>query len=284
MSESSFDPARYVTDRSRSSYMSRVRDSSADTDFNIDDIHKRLANLRGHADVPIRKLNGRLHEDYVKMVSHEKVLYHTSSYQIFQDIVDSHFGDLTIVIPGTVGAHFAGCNVETSLSGTAPACSAVCAGSMPRKGKFWQLCDNSVYMAENTDGGFSFSELASGADRSHAHIFINYGSLAEFPGFTKEERAELTRLGIKKVFLHSYKHGDYNFDLITDGAIDVKSLKLRKSSKGGKHERSHGHDHNHSHKGSDEDDEGRSWWWIIIAVIIFVILLIILIYALMCRN
>lgn len=277
MDEISFDPSRYISRKSPSedgSSKRKPRNSSTDTEFNVDQIRSALDNLKRNMDVPVQKASGKLKQEYDTIVRYETMLSNTSSYSLLEQLVDEKFGDVKIVNPGTIGAHFAGCVTETSFSQTSPGCSAVCAGAMPRKDRLWETCSSHVILAENKNDGFYFNHLSSGSDKSHAHIFINYESLSDFPGFSKEEKLHLIQKDIRKVSLFSYKHGDADYIKLTDDSVDISSIKTRKS---------HKHKHEHVNPSSKEETYG-SWFWVIIAVIIFVILMLLLIYAVLYKD
>jgi hypothetical protein len=271
MDQSSYNPAHYMH-KGRSTELSNTskgRNNSSDVDFNIDDVKKSVTNLRKNADVSVNQVSGRLKDDYNLITKFETMLYETNSFDLLQKMIDDQFDNLETVIPGTIGAHFVGCNIDTSFSDTNPGCSAICAGSMPRKDKFWQSCNNSVIMAKNNNYGFDFDHLSVGRDKSHAHIFINYDTLEDFPGFTKEEKLKLSKMGIQYVYLHSHKNNDYNYDQLTDSAVHISTLKTRNG--GGDHKK-----HKHHQESSEDNEDGWSWIWILVIVVFFVFLFIFL--------
>src|SRR5439155_17359282 len=190
--------------------------------------------------------------------------------------IDTEFKNLSYISPGSIGAHFYGCNIHTPFSDKAPGCSVICAGSMPRKDKFWKSCDNTVILARNMNTGFDFEKLSVGNDKSHAHIFINYDKLEDFPGFTKDEKSELTSMGISKVYLHNYNSNDNNTVPLTENSMEINAIKIRPSPKTSRPNKPNKGHHRESDSDSESDEDNNIWVMWLVAIIVIVIILLII--------
>jgi len=196
-----------------------------------------LADLRAHQQVAIRDLSlpqyKELSEEFKQMVSYVNILYDSNSYQSLHTLVKKHFGDLSQVNPGTIGAYFAGCHLDTSFSNEDPAnasCSIICAGSMPKPKDEdnWSFCKQTVIWAVYNGNTFSFTTLNRAADKENALVFVNYPSNDAFIGFSEAEKNNLSRMGVKKVQLYGYQEGSNEYTAFnSNGFADVKDLKSR---------------------------------------------------------
>lgn len=267
MTDSSFDPSKYFS-RNNISALNRINDTvnkgssnSSDSDFNLSQFKEYIRNLRQNADLSVQHLSGKLKDQFNDVKNRILILYQTNAYDQMQDLIDSVFGDLKSVIPGTVGAYFRGCSIHTSFSDTHPGCSPICAGSMARKDRHWIQCDNTVIMAENNQHGFNFRYLHVGQDPSHAHIFINYDTLEDFPGFSKSEKRNLKRHGVVYSQLHGYREGDQKYYELIDSAIELDRIKKRKIKKS-------------AFKFDDDECDNTFWLWISIGVIFFILFIL----------
>ena len=227
------------------------------------------------------KIKNLLHEDktdFDTMVQYVHLLYGTSYYSHLFEKVKKHFGHINSVKPGTIGAYFAGCLINNNNSDLSMGCTLGCAGSMPlpKDEEGWSFCDKAVIMAEKGENdGYIFSVVKpaeSQEDYDPAYVFVESGSMTEFSGFDKAEKANLKALGCKKVKLIGYSD-DMSYSELSEESVSVDEIKCRKEKKEGRGKSEKG---DISHKKGKEDDNG----WFIFAVIIFIILLFIFLFLL----
>lgn len=176
--------------------------------INLDEIDERLVELRKVAHVQISKLQKK-DDDNLKAVLHYiNLLYKCQSYPILYKHVIDHFGDLTPIIPGTVGAYFIGCHHDVEAGKPNPQCSTVCAGGLPPNDPNWEFCKNQVVLATYENNRFKFDCRAAGdgQDKEVAYVYVAYTSINTFPGFSEEEKKELRRLGIRRVYLRGFNN------------------------------------------------------------------------------
>jgi hypothetical protein len=266
MKQNRFDPSKFSSRSidNNSEPVNKGRRSSSDPDFDIDDIKRAIANLRTHYDYSISGLAGKVRDDYNYISNFIKRLYNTSTYELLENMIDEKFSDLKNADLGTVGQYFIGCRVKTSLSDANPGCSAICAGAMPRKDRYWSSCGNPVIIAENSNDGFRFKHLNKAEDKTHAYVYINYESLEDFPGFSKKEKKQLKSFGVSHIYIHGYINDDYNYNPLSSESIEVSKVKSRKSKPtagdlfGNK---------------NDSEEEGSIWLWLMILFIIIILII-----------
>ena len=176
--------------------------------FKVDIGHfdKLCQKFQDKCDTRIKNLTGRDKEHFKLMVSYVRLLYGTNYYEHLHKKVEKYFGKLDKVSPGTVGGYFGGCLVTTSFEDQ-PACSAACAGSVPRPKdeEGWSFCDKAVIFADNNGSrGYSFTllrEPEKPEDMNPCYIFIECTNLHDFEGFSKAEKEELRQMGVDNLNL-----------------------------------------------------------------------------------
>lgn len=175
------------------------------------DLRQRLQRLREIHQLNIRTLTGDDKDVFEQITHYVSILYDTEYYPVIHRMITEVFGDLTSVQPGTVGAYFAGCLLNTSFNDK-PGCSVICASSAPppEGTQSWRFCDHCVIWAVyGPDGKFMFTELNSVPDKTNCYVFIQYDDLKKFPKFSEAEVKALMDYGegdgkIKNINLVSY--------------------------------------------------------------------------------
>ncbi len=211
-------------------------------------------------DLKIKSLSGQDKDNFNLMVSYVHLLYGTSYYTELYDKVKKHFKNVTKVKPGTVGAYFAGCLVESSSESTEgfnPACSVTCAGSMPlpKDEEGWSFCDKAVILAEKGKNGYVFNVVKPADnenDLNPAYVFIESESIDSFSGFDKPEKDNLKAIGCENIHLVGYdSYGTNSYDFYGEPK-KVSEIK-------------------HRHVYHKEEKKQKSW--LAIAIILIILLL-----------
>ena len=145
--------------------------------IDVGEIESMAAKLRKNSHLQVKVLPSDVKRDFRQLVTYVSLLYDSKQYVILHNIISKHFDDLDKIIPGTIGAYCAGCQVETSFVDEFQGCSAICAGSVPPKNDDWSFCNNAVILALYEDDRFIFtiskrSENKEGIEK--AFIFVNY--------------------------------------------------------------------------------------------------------------
>lgn len=194
--------------------------------IDLKEINHRLSELRKVSHVPISKLSKDSEAHYNAILYYINLLYKSNSYPILHKCVMDHFSDCKPIIPGTVGAYFAGCHHDTENGRKNPSCSAICAGGLPPNEPNWEFCRYQVVMGTYENGKFTFDLRMAGDEKEIAYIYVPYTNLHTFPGFSEEEKRYLKSLGIKKIYLQGFNNnGTESVDLGPQGTLldDVKT-------------------------------------------------------------
>ena len=202
-------------------------------EIDLEDIRARLDRLRPLASTPIRLLSGDAKDDYTSLVNVTRLLYPTDSYDTYRQEVNSRFGDLTEIIPGTIGAYFAGCLLPTSWSGREstqnPVCSAICAGSMPARGEDLEnpeSCAYTVILATPTADGYTFTPINQGENHDLLIVFLRSDD-HRFAGFNESEKQQLATYGAHHVKIYRYSADGRNYTDVSNGMIQLQELPTR---------------------------------------------------------
>lgn len=201
--------------------------------IDLSELESLAGNLRRNSHLPVKILPSDVKKDFRQLLTYVSLLYDTKQYIILHNIVTKHFADIREIIPGTIGAYCAGCQVDTSFTDNLHGCSAVCAGSMPPKKDDWNFCENTVILASYDEDRFIFtiskrSETRDG--RETAFIFVHYTCIDDFPGFSGDEKNQLRALGIKHVYLNGYTRDGRKYIGLINHIIDIDEIKIRDCS------------------------------------------------------
>lgn len=206
-------------------------------EVNSDDLEVKLVRLYAIATRPLSLLSTEECADLESVRKLSRLTYDTPAYTVLHSRVMKLFApDNTprLFAPHTVGSFFVGCITPTNLAEIAPdvnaGCSLLCSDGLPPadKTKNWGFCGQNVLWCMNSSQAearnarnaaavridhsakdvFDFFYLTHIPSSSKAIIFMDYGSYADFPGFTKHEKARLIyRMNITDVKLLSYDYG-----------------------------------------------------------------------------
>lgn len=188
-------------------------DPNKTLELNLDDIKSTLTELKANQARFIKALDTNLKAKFDSIVVTIHALYDTPAYEFVHERIQAVFGDIKVATPGTIGAYFTGCMLQTNFSGN-PGCSAVCASGVPppKTSSTWPFCDKLTILY---DGDRVFHTLNTVNNASEAFIFMPDTLL--FKGFTQAESNQLKALGVTKVKLTKYaSNGTQYQDLIND--------------------------------------------------------------------
>lgn len=260
----SFNPSKFSTSYTES----YVEDESIEITpkghknkivIDLSEIEKLCKKFKTKTELKIKELSNQDNEDFKTIVAYTEMIHDTEYYSDFYEKVRNVFKNVKSVVPGTIGAYFAGCLVTTQNGEVNPGCSATCAGSMPlpKDEEGWSFCDKAVILAEKIANKHNFNVVKpadSESDLDPAYVFIESSSLDTFSGFTKTEKDDLRAMGCEKVHLIGYDtHGSQSYDLYGEPKY-VNEIK-----------------HKHVYKPHKKKKEKSNW---VIGVIVIILILL----------
>jgi hypothetical protein len=224
---------------------------TGETNITLDDTRARLHRLRSVANTPIRSLAGSDLDDFRTLVSNTKLLYGTDAYKILHDEYRRVFGDVSPILPGTVGANFAGCLIKTSFS-EMPGCSVICAGSAPlppnepsselplttQQGQgpadtayvpqadLGSFCQYSVVWGLFDGQRYDFTTLHDTENKDDVIVFVN-SAKPSFQGFSDDEKELLRKFGAKRINVIRYSPDSKHYHELLGGFVDLNSVPSR---------------------------------------------------------
>ena len=230
---------------------------SEEININLDDIRSRLQRLRSVAEAPIKSLTGTNLDDFRAMVRYTHLLHGTGAYKILHDEFRHTFGNVSPILPGTVGAYFAGCLIKTSFS-EMPGCSVICAGSAPLPTGETNPATNPTTNPANpeanpvanpsdnacgpTEGGsfcqysvvwglydgqrYEFTTLHDTENKDDTIVFVN-SSKPNFIGFNDDEKELLRKFGAKRINVIRYSPDSKHYHELLGGFVDLNSVPSR---------------------------------------------------------
>lgn len=231
--------------------------------INIDDLRKKLAHLKDNAHVQIRKLSGKLREDFDSLAQYVAWIYNTESYPLLYTEIQNYFREDNTYQPGTVGAYCGGCLVKKKDGLLTRGCTVICAGSIPPPydDPDWDFCADLVIWAVYNGESYDFTTLNEIEDESDdkAIIFIEQDSIDSFPGFSDAEKRTLKEHGLNQVRLVNYDpERDPMYKEVSGGFISIDQVKTRQTSP--------------SLPAPVVTSQGWNWWMIIIIALILIAL------------
>jgi hypothetical protein len=220
---------------------------TGETNITLDDTRARLHRLRSVANTPIRSLTGADLDDFRTLVSNTKLLYGTDAYKILHDEYSRVFGDVSPILPGTVGAYFAGCLIKTSFS-EMPGCSVICAGSAPLpptepsngsqpsvppvdtacgpQTDLGSFCQYSVVWGLFDGQRYDFTTLHDTDNKDDVIVFVN-SAKPSFQGFSDDEKELLRKFGAKRINVIRYSADSKHYHELLGGFVDLNSVPSR---------------------------------------------------------
>jgi len=190
------------------------------------------------------------------------------SYSTIYGLLVKYLGEFKSIKPKSVLAILAGCTKEYKGNPGKSGCSLFCAGSVPRpKGDdSFQFCEYNVIYADfdHSKGkgkkGYTFSHLHKKSS-DVAYLYVDQTDAYKLNGFSKEEKAQLLALGIKKVQVYGIANDASHVQLTK--LVKIEDLPSREYSK------------NHSSNGNNNG---------VILFIVIAIIIVILLFFLFRRN
>ena len=173
-----------------------------------------LLRLKQHYDVSIKDIKSGtpLEKDYRALVNMVTIIYKydASFHRIFMDHIKNIFSDIYSKIQvGTLGAYIAGCLISREVADKGNTnhlgCYPMCAGSIPPPADLDNhFCDRIVVQTILDGERFAFRRLYNPAKVHNAFVYVDYPEVKSFPGFSEEEKKDLSRFSIKDITLLSY--------------------------------------------------------------------------------
>lgn len=155
-----------------------------------------LKDLKKYSNTPIKLLEGDQKDSFTLVMDAIGMLYKISKlYELIHNDIENVFGDIKVIIPGTVAAYFIGCSSNDNFSGPM-GCNPKCAASLAPGGKDPNdyKCDALVLLYESDK---TFSALNQ---KIAQHAYIHIGD-PNFKGFTSDNIKQLTDANISSATL-----------------------------------------------------------------------------------
>ncbi len=240
-----------------------TKEGGAEDVINIDDLRRKLAHLKENSHVQIRKLSGKLREDFDSLAQYVAWIYNTESYPLLYSEIQSYFCESDTYQPGTVGAYCGGCLVKRKDSLLTRGCTVICAGSIPPPydDPDWDFCSDLVIWAVYNGESHDFTTLNEIEDErdDKAIIFIEQDSMESFPGFSDAEKKILKDHGLNQVRLVHYNpESDPMYKEVSGGFVSIDQIKSRQASL--------------PTPAPIVTGQGWNWWMIIIIALILIAL------------
>jgi len=209
-----------------------TKEGGGENVINVEDLRRKLANLKANANVKIRKLTGQVKEDFESLARYVSWIYDTDSYSLLYEEIQKYFSETDIYQPGTVGAYCGGCLVKKKDCLPARGCSVICAGSIPPpyEDPEWDFCSDLVIWTDYDGESYEFTTLneVEGEKDSKAIVFIEHDSIESFPGFSEAEKKTLKDHGLEQIRLVHYNpQGDPMYKGVSGGFVDLDQIKTR---------------------------------------------------------
>jgi len=196
-----------------------VTKGSGTESVDLTDLRLRIKRLRQNSDVEIKKLSGKLKEDYEVLKSHVGLLYDTEEYKILFEEVKKVFSNLKDLKPNTIGAYCAGCLENKGK------CTVICNGAMPmpKTENGWEFCNYPVVWAIFQNGNYKFSSM----NKNGGTNCVIYMESAETYGFSLEEKKSLKELGFVNAQLFHAPLDGKEYKIISKDFVSIDSLPVR---------------------------------------------------------
>lgn len=145
-----------------------------------------------YKDVPISLLSQDLHKRLTILGNVLTTMQEKPEYPSLVEIVTSAFGNVTEVIPGSVGGFFYGCFVPNGYAGPSH-CSAECAGNVvPPNVPGWEVCGHTVFLLTKSGN----LEVRHRTESTHGIVHVVDG---EFRGLSAAQIDQLKKMNIETV-------------------------------------------------------------------------------------
>lgn len=212
--------------------------------MNQHEINTILKSLRENSNIKIRKLKGKLSQQFKQLISYVSLLHDTPSYHYLFSKIDRYFGDLKETQPGTIGAYCIGCRLNNNLPSSLKKCTPSCIGSIPlpllsynnndSKNLYisdltqcsylciWAEFENNKYNITLLNNNYSNNDIS--------YIFVNCDNYRLFRGFTESEKKQLRSWNIDKIMLYGYKKNGREYICLLENPISLNSIKSRIST------------------------------------------------------
>lgn len=209
---------------------------SKDTALNLDNFKQDVSLLKTNANMKITDIASNTEvrgafervRELLKTMSGVK-----STYSDLRRVIDDQFKDLLYPIPYTIGSHFKGWGISTTMDNTEfEACVAVRLNALQQPG-YVNKCKYVSMYADWSNDRFTFTSDAQDPQvetRSIENVVINvpFSDVNSFPGFSKEEREELANNGVKQVCIIGFRPGSNHYEHLTGGNfVALDRIKLR---------------------------------------------------------
>lgn len=170
-----------------------------------DNIRRDLKMVYSIKEKEIRELEGVDEGLFKRLVTNVKTLYSSpDEYDRFHKIVTETFADHKTLVPGTVGAYFAGCLVSSNVN--PKGCSQFCAGAMPLSRETAgenSFCEYPIFLASSSSGRMMITQMNQVDDMTKAIVYVNAKTVEQFEGFSTNEIQAFQAQGIETVKLLS---------------------------------------------------------------------------------
>jgi len=206
------------TDKVKHDTLSVTKGSNTET-VDLTDLRLRIKRLRQNHESEIKKLSGKLKEDFEVLKSHVGLLYDTEEYKVLFEEVKKVFSDLKNLKPNTVGAYCAGCLNQGK------GCTLICNGAMPvpKTENGWEFCNYPIIWAIFQNGNYKFSSM----NKNGGTNCVIYMESPETLGFSQEEKNQLKNLGFVNAQLFHAPLDGKEYKIVSKDFVPIDTLPLR---------------------------------------------------------
>lgn len=205
---------------------------------NEEQLKNYLTHMKKISETNLRSLAPSDKEIFDKLRDYVSVIYtNEAMYADFKSSVSEIFCDVSVIIPGTVGAFFYGSEVKTSFDHKFSGCSLLSAGSIPSANSEIAPCPHLVIMAiwKGEKNSYEFTMMNKEAPiTDKAILFVDATKYSDdnsggvvFKGLSMREKRNLQNNSIKSVKIVGYECSFTKYHSLLPEALDVDEIKTR---------------------------------------------------------
>lgn len=183
-----------------------------------------LRSLVPYAGVQLVDLRGDPQTAFNNIKTYVTLLYETTIYDTLYGIVLEEFASVTSFVPGTVGAYYKGCILDSAYQGQ-KGCAVTCVNSMPppRSDRNFKYCEYGVIRSVYDSRSGQYVFIPDKEDTSGTYYLYLEGSYY----LNDSQKAQLVKMGAGKVWVKGPNGVDYS-----NGWIAVADIPSAQPSSG----------------------------------------------------
>jgi hypothetical protein len=187
------------------------------------DIMQKLAALLVYKDTLLNQLPPAAKETYNSVMNFVRMIYGTEEYKQFYTTTQTVF-NYEPVKPGTLGAYFKGCAIDTNLD--IPHCGILCANALPSPDTLNSVCSYPIIIATFNKDKYTWVILNNTQTKQQALVFISQ----PFQQFSSQEKTQLLDLGLTSVSVYNVSIDGTRYTPAVNGFVNISDLEDRPSA------------------------------------------------------